>query len=291
MLPLSLGNSLTCHCLLGMPVGVDQHSCKTAGSLQQVRQSSEVLAEENTNDLLFSPDQLDQASASESTSGNPCIITSPTVSKKNHGSHLVESTSAPSENMPDNSGHNAGTENFGMFGDTPFKRSIESPSAWKSPWFINSFVPGPRIDTEISIEDIGYFMSPGDRSYDAIALMKQLSEHTASAYADALEVLGKDTQESILKERRRSNDPNCEQENRSNLVPNVSTECRTLDISECETPRKRTENGKSSTAISFSSPSSYLLKGCRHSLSSTCEARTNARLRLVKDKSGADMEL
>ena len=38
------------------------------------------------------------------------------------------------------------------FGDTPFKRSIESPSAWKSPWFINSFVPGPRIDTEISIE-------------------------------------------------------------------------------------------------------------------------------------------
>ncbi|CAK7353326.1 unnamed protein product [Dovyalis caffra] len=259
-------------------------------SAQTVPQSSELLAEENTNDLLFSPDQLgfksdrafgpsartprnlyrkilgtlsDQASASESTSGNPCIIISPTVCKKNHGSHVIESTSAPSENMPDNSGHSAGTENFCMFGDTPFKRSIESPSAWKSPWFINSFVPGPRIDTEISIEDIGYFMSPGDRSYDAIALMKQLSEHTASAYADALEVLGKDTPESILKERRRSNDPNCEQENRSNLVPNVSTECRTLDFSECGTPGKRTENGKSSTAISFSSPSSYLLKGCR----------------------------
>jgi len=41
---------------------------------------------------------------------------------------------------------------FCRFGDTPFKRSFESPSAWKSPWFINSFVPGPRIDTEISIE-------------------------------------------------------------------------------------------------------------------------------------------
>ncbi|KAJ6758474.1 TRANSCRIPTION REPRESSOR MYB5 [Salix koriyanagi] len=210
------------------------------------------------------------ASGSESPFGNPCMIFSPTICKKNHENHIIESTSAqsipspaPSENMPDNSGNNGGNGNFGIFGDTPFKRSIESPSAWKSPWFINSFVPGPRIDTEISIEDIGYFMSPGDRSYDAIALMKELSEHTASAYADALEVLGKDTPESILKEKRHSNDQNGDQENRSNLASNVSTECRTLDFSECGTPGKITENGKSSSAISFSSPSAYLLKGCR----------------------------
>ncbi|KAI9378115.1 hypothetical protein POPTR_018G038000v4 [Populus trichocarpa] len=262
-----------------------------------VQQSSGVLSEENTNHLLFSPDQLgfkadrafgpsartprnlyrkilgtlsEQASGSESSFGNPCMIFSPTSCKKNHENHIIESTSiqsipssAPSENMPDNSGNNAGTGNFGIFGDTPFKRSIESPSAWKSPWFINSFVPGPRIDTEISIEDIGYFMSPGDRSYDAIALMKQLSEHTASAYADALEVLGKDTPESMLKERRHSNDQNGDQENRSHLASNVLTECRTLDFSECGTPGKLTENGKSSSAISFSSPSAYLLKGCR----------------------------
>lgn len=64
----------------------------------------------------------------------------------------------------------------------------------------------------ISFQDIGYFMSPGDRSYDALALMKQLSEHTASAYADALEVLGNETPETILKERC-SNDQNVEQEN------------------------------------------------------------------------------
>lgn len=38
-------------------------------------------------------------------------------------------------------------------GESPFfKRSIESPSAWMSPWFLNSFLPGPRIDTEITIE-------------------------------------------------------------------------------------------------------------------------------------------
>ncbi|KAJ6435037.1 hypothetical protein OIU84_000304 [Salix udensis] len=231
-----------------------------------VQQSSGALCEENTNDLLFSPDQLgfktdrafapsartprnlyrkilgtlsDLASGSESPFGNPCMIFSPTIY-----AWLMMFIS--------------------RFGDTPFKRSIESPSAWKSPWFINSFVPGPRIDTEISIEDIGYFMSPGDRSYDAIALMKELSEHTASAYADALEVLGKDTPESILKEKRHSNDQNGDQENRSShLASNVSTECRTLDFSECGTPGKITENGKSSSAISFSSPSAYLLKGCR----------------------------
>ncbi|KAJ6732450.1 TRANSCRIPTION REPRESSOR MYB5 [Salix purpurea] len=272
--------------------------CDARSKVHSDASSSGALCEENTNDLLFSPDQLgfktdrafapsartprnlyrkilgtlsELASGSESQFGNPCMIFSPTICKKNHENHIIESTSAqsipspaPSENMPDNSGNNGGNGNFGIFGDTPFKRSIESPSAWKSPWFINSFVPGPRIDTEISIEDIGYFMSPGDRSYDAIALMKELSEHTASAYADALEVLGKDTPESILKEKRHSNDQNGDQENRSShLASNVSTECRTLDFSECGTPGKITENGKSSSAISFSSPSAYLLKGCR----------------------------
>lgn len=144
------------------------------------------------------------------------------------------------------------------FGGTPYKRSIESPSAWKSPWFINSFLPGPRIDTEITIEvsqvlvhkyfrkvyglccsfidicdflqDIGYFMSPGDKSLDAIGLMKQISEHTAAAYANAQEVLGNETPKTLLKEKR-TNHGNLDQENshvphnhtgsRSQLAPNV----------------------------------------------------------------------
>lgn len=48
-------------------------------------------------------------------------------------------------------------------------------------------------------------MSPPDRSYDAIGLMKQLSEHTAATYADALKVLGNETPESIVKGRRSNN--------------------------------------------------------------------------------------
>lgn len=54
--------------------------------------------------------------------------------------------------------------------------------------------------SNISCQDIGYFLSPGERSYDAIGLMKQLSEHTAAAYADALEVLGNETSEKTVNE-------------------------------------------------------------------------------------------
>ena len=56
-------------------------------------------------------------------------------------------------------------------------------------------------------------MSPADKSYDAIGLMKQLSGHTSAAYADALEVLGNETPESIVKGRRSSNNPNVDKEN------------------------------------------------------------------------------
>ncbi|KAL4295595.1 hypothetical protein GQ457_12G020600 [Hibiscus cannabinus] len=273
-----------------------------------VQQPSAVLIEHNVNDLLlFSPDCVglkadrpllssgirtpqnqyhksfraassNQGLASKCLSGNAClVVSSPALKVKNSEGHSITVTavqctnsSATLENFADNAGNNAATENYNIFAGTPFKRSIESPSAWKSPWFMNSFIPGPRIDTEITIEDMGYVMSPAKRSYDAIGLMKQLSEHTAAAYADAFEVLGNVTPESIVKGRHSKNcnvdKENNQLENHSNLASNISVERRILDFSECETPRKETENVKSSTtttAVSFSSPSSYLLKGCR----------------------------
>ncbi|KAA8525293.1 hypothetical protein F0562_007148 [Nyssa sinensis] len=289
--------------------GASGTDAKTEGNadadaeVQTVQQPSEVLVEHNINDMLFfSPDRfgiksdravgpsalgsqhskkfeaaLNQSTLSESSSGNPClsVVSSPTVGGKGR-SHLVTVTSVqcapsstPLEIMVEKSGNDAGVENLSIFGGTPFKRSFESPSAWKSPWFINSFLPGPRVDTDITIEDIGYFMTPGDRSYDAIGLMKQLSEHTAVAFADAQEVLGNETPQTILRERC-SNIQKPDQEN-SHIAPenrsvgasNVLTERRVLDFSECGTPKKGSESGKLSTTISFSSPSSYLLKGCR----------------------------
>ncbi|KAF5726200.1 myb family transcription factor family protein [Tripterygium wilfordii] len=273
-----------------------------AGS-QTIKQQRGVLADHKMKDLLIvSPDQVSikvekrssfsaqttrnqctkrlgatpsRVMTSESSSGNPClVVSSPSGWGKNLDSHpkavnLAHPVrpSLPLENMV----NHAGNENSSVFSETPFKRSIESPSAWKSPWFINSFLPGPRIDTDITIEDIGYLMSPGERSYDAIGLMKQLSEHTSAAYADALEVLGNDTPETILR-RKCSNIQNLNQENhtlhnetenRPHLASNVLSECRVLDFSECGTPGKETAKEKPSTAVSFSSPSSYLLKGCR----------------------------
>ncbi|XVF48525.1 hypothetical protein PTKIN_Ptkin03bG0197700 [Pterospermum kingtungense] len=277
---------------------------KADASNKIVQRPSAVLIEHNLNDLLlFSPDHVsikaDRALLSSSTrtprhryhksfgsvsnegfpseclSGNAClVVSSPTLKIMNGEGHSIAVTtvqctnsSATLENLVDNAGIDAGGENYNIFAGTPFKRSIESPSAWKSPWFINSFVPGTKVDTDITIEDIGYLMSPVDRSYDAIGLMKQLSEHTASAYADALEVLGNETPESIVKERRSKN-PNMDKENNqseshSHLPSNILAERRVLDFSECGTPGKGTENVKSSTAVNLSSPSSYLLKGCR----------------------------
>lgn len=44
-------------------------------------------------------------------------------------------------------------------------------------------------------------MSPGNQGVDAIGLMKQLREQTAGAFADAQEVLGDETPETIMKEK------------------------------------------------------------------------------------------
>lgn len=269
---------------------------------ETVKKPASILVEHNMNDLLFSPDQVGSkanralgslartprtqyckgfgvtANQGFSSEQSPRNTSSPAVCKRSNESsagavasvQAIPSLALTGETTT-TAGNDAGTENYNIFGETPFKRSIESPSAWKSPWFINSFVPGPRVDTEISIEDIGYFMSPGDRSYDALGLMKQLSEHTAAAYADALEVLGCESSETLVNERN-SKSPSMDQgiehlpenENESShLDSNVMMERRTLDFSECGTPAKGTETRKSLTGVNFSSPSSYLLKGCR----------------------------
>ncbi|XP_043706444.1 transcription factor MYB3R-1-like isoform X2 [Telopea speciosissima] len=282
--------------------------------MSKVLQPSGVLVEQNMNNMmLFSPDRdrcqinkalsvgtktprnqncisvdmaSNQSGHSESSLGNHClsVIVSPTVRGNRHGKNLMSLISAqcapssgPLEVASENGGNGVDSESFSIFGDTPsFKRSIESPSAWKSPWFMNSFLPGPRVDTDITIEDIGYFMSPGERSYDAIGLMKQLSEHTAAAVAEAQEILASENP-GIPSKERCSTDQNSAREchhfsdeELENLIPlpcGVLSEQRVLDFSGCGTPAKQIENRKSVGTMNgvsiSSSPSSYLMKGCR----------------------------
>lgn len=213
----------------------------------KVQEAGGVVVEQNLDDLLFSPDKilnkLDTPKGGPHASRTPGkiasnILTPYTVSGKRNKAGTRFGASIIDDAL---------VENSGIFGETPFKKSLESPSAWKSPWF--SFVPGPRVDTDITIEDIGYFTSPGERSYDALGLMKQLSEHTASAYANAREILGNETPDSILKKRLSEKGKKIRQES------NIPSERRVLDFSECGSPRKG--------GVSFSSPSSYLLKSFR----------------------------
>ncbi|KAI7755415.1 hypothetical protein M8C21_027722 [Ambrosia artemisiifolia] len=251
-----------------VPVPVPSQVTEKEGVIMKAVQSSGVLTERNLDSLsFFSPDKFTTKSDTPNSGrkkSSPVQVTAmPSSSCDNPSKSLAMTASkdegclvppmqscAPSSHVTvESSAIDTSVETFGMFGDTPFKRSFESPSAWKSPWF--SFLPGPRIDTDITIEDIGYFVSPRERSCDALGLMKQLSEHTATAYATAQEVLGDETPDSILNKRYAE---------KSRQESNLLTERRVLDFSECGTP-KGAEAAKGS---SFSSPScAHLLKDCR----------------------------
>ncbi|GAB4854255.1 hypothetical protein Ancab_022842 [Ancistrocladus abbreviatus] len=204
----------------------------------------------------------------ESLLGNHISVVSPHGVKKHDAESpvsSVQSVSSMTSVMVESLANEISIENLNILGETPFRRSIESPSAWKSPWFFNPLVPGPRFDADLTIEDIGIFMSPGESSYDAIGLMKQINEQSADAYADAREVLGNETPESILKQRcfksqYLKQENNCVLENQwegpLHLASTVLMEQRTLDFSECGMPGKT--NDKEESPMSSSSPSSLL---------------------------------
>ncbi|KAJ6797130.1 transcription factor MYB3R-1 [Iris pallida] len=165
-------------------------------------------------------------------------------------------------------------EKLNIFADTPsIKRGIESPSAWKSPWFMNSLLPGHRIDTNISFEDMGYFRSPGDGTYDAVGLMRHLNEQSAAAVAEAHEVLASGKPDVTFGRSCRGSEKSMEGHSDVDpascvsVLPNVTVEGRILDFSGCATPGRRIENSKANSVddakIGFSSQSSHLLKSCR----------------------------
>ncbi|KAL1557357.1 hypothetical protein AAHA92_07944 [Salvia divinorum] len=256
-------------------------------STESANESSGVLLEHDVNDLLFfSPERFilkndrtvgisARALAKQSsrrldavskhgailTSSDACfsVICSPRLGSKDRTNLFITTSlqsSSPSAKKVESYGKGLASESNNIFVETtPYKRTMDSPSSWKSPWFINGFVPGPRVDTDITIEDIGYFLSsPVDGGYDAIGLMKQLGEQTASAFADAQKVLGDETPETIMKGK-------CVTNHNPSAASGSMTERRTLDFSECGTPGK--ESARFSSSASFSSPSSYLLKSCR----------------------------
>ncbi|XP_020097052.1 uncharacterized protein LOC109716141 isoform X2 [Ananas comosus] len=255
------------------------------GNATDKEQTIGILIERNLNDLLFSPghvgqylkEQTSRSSNSNSnkvqSNDNDCGDQSSLPSTSAHGTSANSIDILVEKRRPS---INVDFESLNIFADTPgIKRGIESPSAWKSPWFVNSLLPvqGHRIDTDVLYQDMGLFVSPGDRTYDAIGLMKQLSEQTAALVAEAHEVLASGNREASLDGRNSDKEnlqnENIEPENKietHQMPPNVMAEARVLDFSGCATPVRRAETEKTDwvgTSISSSSPSSYLMKNCR----------------------------
>ncbi|CAG7879161.1 unnamed protein product [Brassica rapa] len=221
-----------------------EQSCLDASvkekGVENVESVSAVLCESNTNKQVLSPpgqsvSKTEKAQVSTPrnhlhSSASLClVINSPSRARNTEGHHV------------DNETRN---ENFSIFCGTPFRRGLESPSAWKSPFYVNSLLHSPRFDTDITIEDMGYIFSPGERSYGSIGLMTQRNEHTSAFAAfDAMEVsLSASNYDDARKMKeldKENNDP-------------LLAERRVLDFNDCESPTKVTEE-----------PSSYLLKGCR----------------------------
>ncbi|XP_061376087.1 transcription factor MYB3R-1 isoform X2 [Gastrolobium bilobum] len=243
------------------PLDVDTKMKNDVNAVAEiVLQRSGVLVEHDMNDLLlYSHDQVGfkpDRTLSARTHKNPCSrVNSPSDRVKEQERLSVAVTcvqsicsSDPGEKSGDHPRNDGGFETCSIFGGTPFWKGIESPSAWKSPWLINTFLSSPRIDTELTIE---------------------VSEQTAAQYANAQEILGNEVPKALPKDasgndrdgNKENNDPHNQRGNHFQLASNALVERRILDFSECETPGKG-DNGKSST-MSVSSPPSNLLKGCR----------------------------
>ncbi|XP_059433575.1 transcription factor MYB3R-4-like isoform X3 [Corylus avellana] len=178
------------------------------------------------------------------------------------------------EGTSGNAGNDTDIQSFSIsrFDETPGrKRRIVSPSAWKSPLFINTALPGPRFDMDLTFEDLAYFLSPGMRSYDARGLMK-LSEDTSAVFENAWDVLTSNDPEMTSKtvfsdDQNLSGEDNCFLRNeQENMPPGVLGERRHLDFNGCGTPGKSADRKKfpeNTNSTSNSSPSSYLMKNCR----------------------------
>ncbi|KAJ4819443.1 Myb [Rhynchospora pubera] len=222
-----------------------------------------VLVERNTNQVLFSPNSCEISTGvrllKERRRFRP-QIGMPDLSKpKSSEVMAAESSNQKPENEPECSGSkpDGTSESLNIFADTPgIKRGIESPSAWKSPWYMSSHMPG---QPELSFQEMGFFMSPV-ATYDALALMRHFSENTAAVVAEAQEVLNVSNKKSTLK-----GDIIHDENTRPDKQPKM-TGGRVLDFTECASPARLVEQRRirsAGSSLNPISPSSHLLKNCR----------------------------
>nr|CAD22533.1 transcription factor myb [Oryza sativa] len=212
-------------------------------------QPAGILIEHNGDDLV-SPDYgKNTMKQKQNTNMESLSVCKEGVSAKKPAELIVEKSSACI---------NVDYEYVNILADTPgIKRGLESPSAWKSPWFVDMQFQG------------SYFVSPANGSYDALGLVKQINVQTAAALAEAREVLASGGQsENINSDKENLENPDAKKEPgaTTKLQAKIKTEGKILDFNECATPiRSSDKKAGSSLGRSLSSPipSSHLLKSFR----------------------------
>ncbi|CAL4959142.1 unnamed protein product [Urochloa decumbens] len=183
--------------------------------------------------------------------------TSNDLTAANHGakpeslsfSKEIVSKSKPAELVVEKSSPciNADYEYVNLLADTPgVKRGLESPSAWKSPWY---------IDMHMHFQG---FVSPADRTYDALGLVKQISKHSAAAAVEASGVLLASGSKGSDKENKENTDDKEPGTRKSQTK--IMAEARVLDFDEYSTPAKTADKrlgsclGRSVSSPILSSP-------------------------------------
>ncbi|XP_022681998.1 transcription factor MYB3R-1 isoform X1 [Setaria italica] len=180
--------------------------------------------EHNCNDLIAT----DHGAKPESLS-----FCKEAVNSKSKPADLVVEKSSPCIN--------ADYEYVNLLADTPgVKRGLESPSAWKSPWY---------IDMHMSFQG---FVSPADRTYDALGLVKQISKHSAAAAVEACEVLASGSRPSDAENKENTDD---KEPGTRKSQTKIMAEARVLDFDEYSTPARTADKRLSSClGRSVSSP-------------------------------------
>lgn len=71
-------------------------------------------------------------------------------------------------------------------------KGLGSPLGWKSPWSLDPSFSVQKSSADTILEEMGIFLNHEDGTDDALGLIQQLSEHAASAYLEAEEILATD---------------------------------------------------------------------------------------------------
>ncbi|KAF8643689.1 hypothetical protein HU200_066749 [Digitaria exilis] len=213
---------------------VDEQGGQQCSSQSVVNPNTELANNSQAAGILVEHNCIDLIAADRGAKPESLSLCKEAVSSKPKPAELVVEKSSPCIN--------ADYEYVNLLADTPgVKRGLESPSAWKSPWY---------IDMHMHFQG---FVSPAERTYDALGLVKQISKHSAAAAVEACEVLGSGSRTSDKENKENTDDK--EPETRKSKTK-ILAEARVLDFDEYSTPTRPADKrlGGSCLGRSVSSP-------------------------------------